>query len=735
MIRGKDRFNLLFLAFLFIFFWSAVIIGGKHYGYRDIFTYNFPLQVFARETLIKGEITFWNPYFYAGIPFLADIISVLFYPLSILLHIFSYSEAIRLFILLHHLLIIFIFYIFCRSLCLKAFSSLIGAIIIGFTGITVSLMTVFTFLGGVFLFLVGVLLLEEIYKRKRFNLDWAILVGFCVTFMFLSAAPEVLIFFILFGFTFICSIKKKEDRIKISLFLGVAFILMGLFSAFQVLPFVEFVNLSTRGDFLTYANATNWSFELKEIFRFFISNSMQHMEFYSKLIGQVYIKNLYMGILPILMGGGSYFFLKKGTLWKRLIFLSFILSPGKNFPSYYLCYRYLPFFGKIRYPVKFLILSLVGFSILACKCFEKLTRLHFQKKLQTSPPKNTFLTKQILLALVIIVIIFDLFISNMNYDPLLKDKRLFFEKPLILSYLKRDKNFWRILISPQTNTWLNLIAVPYLSYADRLQFTKNYLRFNLSMLEKVYNTEGWLSLTIRDYNKFMDTIKNQPAPSLSRNLIDFLGIKYIVSRNYLNEKGFSLKKEDKFVKIYENKNSLPHTFLVPTAKILIKDRILNYLLSNEFDPRKEVVIEKPISGFRIPRRIRLRRTLRGGQDSGDRRQKAGDRYTMQDARCQILKYEPNEVKIKCYLERRGWLVLSDTYYPGWKVYINGIKHKIYKANYCFRAVYLNKGYNFVIFKYIPMSFCIGLWVSLISLICMIYRFNYTIIKKGKRWFL
>lgn len=714
MIQGKSRFNLLFLSFLFIFFWSGVIIGGRYYGYRDIFTYNFPLQLFGRETLINGELPFWNPYFYAGIPFLADITSVLFYPLSVFLHIFSYPEGIRTYILLHHLSIIFIFYVLCKSLYLKSFSSLIGAIIIGFTGVMISLVSVFTFLAGIFWLLVGVLLVKGIYRRKRFNLDWAILVGFCITFIFLSAAPEVLIFFILFSFIFIYSIKIKEEKIRLFVFLGVAFILMGLFSAFQVFPFFEFVSLSTRGKFLTYSNATIWSFELKEIFRFFISNSMKQMKFYSNLVGQVYIRNLYMGILPILIGGG-YFFLKGESVWKRLIFLCFILSPGKNFPLYYIWYKYLPIFNKIRYPVKFLVLFLIGFTLLACKFLEKNVCLQFKKKSQENSKKSPFLTKHILLPIIIIIIFFDLFLSNKNYDPLLKDKKLFFEESRILSYLKKDKNFWRVLVGPQAYSWLSSISFPSLSYADTLKFLKDYFITNLSMVERVYNAEGWMSLQVKEHRKFMSAMENQPSPSVSKSLIDFLSIKYILSKNYLNEKGFSLKKEEKFIKIYENNNSLPHAFIVHNVKFLSKDKILNYMLGEEFNPRREVVIEQPIPNTQYPI-----------PDAG---------CGIQNAKCKIVEYEPNRVKIKCYLKKPGWLVLSDTFYPGWKVYVNGIKDKIYKANYCFRAVYLDKGDNFVIFNYIPMLFCIGLWISLVGLFFIIYRFNYAIIEKRRRWFL
>ena len=78
----------------------------------------------------------------------------------------------------------------------------------------------------------------------------------------------------------------------------------------------------------------------------------------------------------------------------------------------------------------------------------------------------------------------------------------------------------------------------------------------------------------------------------------------------------------------------------------------------------------------------------------------------------IISYSPNEVIIEANLKRAGFLVLTDTYYPGWKVYIDGKESKIYRADYLFRAVPLPKGRQVVRYVYDPLSFKIGLLISL-----------------------
>jgi len=59
--------------------------------------------------------------------------------------------------------------------------------------------------------------------------------------------------------------------------------------------------------------------------------------------------------------------------------------------------------------------------------------------------------------------------------------------------------------------------------------------------------------------------------------------------------------------------------------------------------------------------------------------------------------------------------LSDTYYPGWKVYIDKKPGKIYRADYILRAVYLEPGKHIVKFRYGPFSFKIGFMITLATM--------------------
>jgi hypothetical protein len=76
-----------------------------------------------------------------------------------------------------------------------------------------------------------------------------------------------------------------------------------------------------------------------------------------------------------------------------------------------------------------------------------------------------------------------------------------------------------------------------------------------------------------------------------------------------------------------------------------------------------------------------------------------------------LTASPNVVTIPVSLARPGWVVLSDTYYPGWAADVDGRPAPVLRANYAFRAVAVEAGAHTVEFRYQPRSFQIGLWIS------------------------
>jgi hypothetical protein len=77
--------------------------------------------------------------------------------------------------------------------------------------------------------------------------------------------------------------------------------------------------------------------------------------------------------------------------------------------------------------------------------------------------------------------------------------------------------------------------------------------------------------------------------------------------------------------------------------------------------------------------------------------------------------DPNQVQVRVTLERAGWLVLADTFYPGWQAWADGRPAAIRPANLAFRAVALPAGEHTVRFHYRPDTFAWGARLSLAGL--------------------
>ena len=120
-----------------------------------------------------------------------------------------------------------------------------------------------------------------------------------------------------------------------------------------------------------------------------------------------------------------------------------------------------------------------------------------------------------------------------------------------------------------------------------------------------------------------------------------------------------------------------------TLRMIVNDgkQILDMLLNPNFQLNAKIVLEKPIS-TRLP------------DLSSDRQDVRANQYEVK-----YLDYKEQESRIEVRTQRDGLLFVSDTFYPGWKAYVNGVETKIYKADFAFRAVKVPRGDHEIRFIY------------------------------------
>jgi hypothetical protein len=234
----------------------------------------------------------------------------------------------------------------------------------------------------------------------------------------------------------------------------------------------------------------------------------------------------------------------------------------------------------------------------------------------------------------------------------------------------------------------------------------------VGLAQQLFRTEGKGVLKIKNYSDFSG-FRGLPYP-LQLKILKFLNVKYV-----LHFKSSSIKEND-FVELeahlvdqYQKMAALdsrrwsvqltrigepmPRIFVVPRFLVMPSDTIeqkniiFKRFLEGSFDFSKTVIVDEPLDGFTMTDEVKF-----------VIHQPAS--YT-----------NPNQVKAVIETDRDGILVISDVVYPGWELFVNGEKQKIYKANTTFRAGVLKAGVNNILFNYNPKSFKIGLILTIIGI--------------------
>jgi hypothetical protein len=98
----------------------------------------------------------------------------------------------------------------------------------------------------------------------------------------------------------------------------------------------------------------------------------------------------------------------------------------------------------------------------------------------------------------------------------------------------------------------------------------------------------------------------------------------------------------------------------------------------------------------------------------------------------ITRYEPQRVELIANLERPGLVVLADTFYPGWKLTIDGKPAPIYRTNRLMRGAAVKAGRHTLIYTYNPSSFRIGGIASITGLFILAALIFWTWITRGSK---
>jgi hypothetical protein len=296
--------------------------------------------------------------------------------------------------------------------------------------------------------------------------------------------------------------------------------------------------------------------------------------------------------------------------------------------------------------------------------------------------------------LTVVVVAVDLLLFGRGFNPAADPAWLDFTPPAI-EFLKeraKENEPWRLT-------------------TFQVKAGKQTLNANVPWLHGLQDVRGYDSIIPRQYVEYMQALEgqgelffNRIAPiyglmNLSSPLLDLLNVRYVVTEGRIPNFDYELVYDGE-VRIYENVDTLPRAFALPRAQVVSAATLPASLRT--FDPRQVILLDESPE---FPKGTLFL--------SGD--------WPLQPAT--VVTYTSNAVLVDVQMPGPGWLVLADSYFPGWKAYrsdpiepSNEIKLKIVRANGNFRAVWLEAGAHRVRFQYAPTSFKLGLYGSLTAIV-------------------
>jgi len=796
----------------------------------DLVLENLVWKRFIVQSLQAREIPLWNPYLFAGVPFLAAGQHSALYPLSVLFYVLPLTRAYGLFTVLQLWLAGAFMYLFARVLRQGRFAALIAGVTYQISAFFV-VSVVFSMIIAAAAWLPLLLaVIERIVSKQEEKgggpfvpIVYIIVGALALGTHVLAGHPEILVYTLLVMAVYALArllmlwrrVGDWRSPLRLALWLGFMVALgLGL-GSIQLVPLFELVTRSFREGSVSYADVVGWAYPSRQIITFFVpdffGNPAHHG--YWDLVSRQWvaaerifwgIKNYveagsYVGLLPLLLALVAIVPLGqvKGErpsenrrhvwLFAGLAGVSLVLVFGT--PLYALLYYGLPGINQLHSPFRWVFPYTLSIAVLAGFGAQRLLALRRAgDKTAFYGPWISLLTWGALgggLALLIGLAL--VWLWPQTFVPLAdrllaameKAQEAFSSGQMLLSYEWRNFVPFALMLTAsgmvlllsrlqickfansQIRVWQVLAVVvvaldlllfgwgfnpaadpawlafkppaiefltsdasggePWRLTTYQAPGATKTLNANIPWLHRLQDVRGYDSIIPAQYVTYMRAIEDQGellynriAPiygpeNLSSPLLDLLGVRYVMTEDQIPNPDYRLVYDDE-VRIYENSDALPRAFALPRSEAVSQDDLPARLRS--FDPRQVVLLDGVAD---VP--------------SGAASSAAGAGWPLQPAR--VVTYAPNAVFVDVEMPGAGWLVLADSYFPGWKAYRSSpepqvptpdakyvppgeTELEIVRADGNFRAVWLPAGAHRIRFKYTPLSFKLGLYGSFMA---------------------
>ena len=734
--------GLLIFSVLAIF--SKMIFSGDSLFGLDFIYQFYPWKKFILDNLRSdGSLPFWNPYLFSGIPFVTNIQASMFYPLGFLYYLLSPETAYLYSTVLHIILGSVFMYVFMRTISISPEGSFFSALVFSFNGFFMGHLYAghLSFVQNyIWIPIISLFLLR--FVRKRHFRD-AVIAGLLLGIQILGGFPQIAFYTIIgilsFGIYYtLQSVRSFTAVDRLKAWAGILLIIcigFGL-AAVQVLPTLEFTQLSTRAGGIDYAFATYESLNPKELLAFILPN------IFGNAVDQTYWRSQeswhfwescgYVGILPLFL-----IFIRAENQSTRnlrrffllLIVIALFLALGKHNPLYPLIYK-LPGFNSFRIPAQIIFLYVFGIAVVSGMGMERMQDDGWRTNRGFIAFYALFGIILLFLLIGLLFFSYQLFFSlfrNLADGPVThvdltrlygrmsssvyQGALIFLSVSLIFFVMKRKRVY----------PWVMKVVLPAILLVDLYLFGSCFIQpyqFETSTekrrvveelrgspskgriitLGNTFSTNdglqygfpsilGYDPLNLKRYVHYVLSSQNQ---KLIDHVVNLGGI------NNPQEKLLQLLHLKKAV--FENgimrlENKIPHVYIVNKAVIKPFDEVLPFMKSAEFDPLEMVVFESQYKSVLF-------------YPNGN---------SAPEASSKILEYQNESIRISVSTKKPGYLILSEIFYPGWKATVGGKETGILPGNFLLRVIPVPAGKHEVHLFYVSWPFRIGMIISLLTL--------------------
>jgi hypothetical protein len=697
---------------------------------------------FTGDWLRKGDLPLWNPFLSLGGTHAGDTLSPVFYPLHPLLAValgswlYGYDAALHVFVAALGT------FALGRRLELSNTAALLSALAYALGGFTFGHLQHLNVIVG--LAWIPVVLAATDRYLTLGDLRSLGLAALAVGLLALGGHVQITLYGLLGWVAFSVSRLPAVWRVGNGGRLSrrcaglLALVVLGLgIAAVFLLPFAEWLQFVSRGARFSAEEATSYSFPPNRLATlvapFWFGGSAERPEYSTLLVEW----SAYVGLLPLALVPVALARPKGHVLFLLgLACAAFTLALGENSPLYSPLLS-LPVLGWVRAPARFLVLAVLALALLAGLGFDAL---------RTGAGRRV--ARGVAFGLVVVAISVAYAAARGNRRALLLPNR---RDPLslgqsdtlaLLATLAGAAGLvWLLARRGPEIRLLGALAIAFTA-ADLFGY-KSQLNFNEvapggfdgasatadairrdggSRFYTFIEREPWRTLerqrAFEAYRRLMwESLRNslpmrvglqsltglQNEPPVHGQLIELAtykrgefdsrsarltgayGIRYLIAAGSVEAPEMTLVSRG-WLNLYRNEIAVPRAYLVPESRVVSSaDAALALLKRPDFDPRRTVVMET--QGPPMPE------------------------GPLGAAEAVIVHEEPDRLAIETTCVRPAWLVLNDTFAPGWTATIDGQRTTVVRANGLVRAVAVGAGRHHVEFVYAPASVRWGAWIS------------------------